>query len=176
MTDRHGGRASDGEGDVSSKVSYGDETLQDKLEKIVADMCAELGMGLTEAIYRNAMASALQEDGYKVATEVTVPVAYKKQTVGALRSDITILCPYGVAAVIELKVCSKTTEAHVEQCKAYMRRVTPGAVGFVINFGVPYGELHAIGTLNTDKKRKRERPDVCYEESEQDSCYDGESD
>ena len=150
------------------------ETLQDKLENIVADMCVELGTGLTEAIYRNAMAAALQKvchPVFVVATEVTVPVVYKKQTVGALRADICLnqMHPPGVGVVIELKVASKITEAHIDQCRAYMRRVTPGCIGFVINFGVPYGELHAIGTLLPDKKRKREAVEVSYEADEQES-------
>lgn len=156
------------------------ETFQDKLEKIVTDMCTELGTGLTEAIYRNALATELQKISgslFVVATEVAVPIIYKKQTVGSLRADITLSTPQGVVAIIELKVCAKLTDTHVEQCKAYMRR-HPGSNGYVINFGVPGGEMHAIGTLCPRKKHRNTEIALSREDSENsaDSSDEDESD
>lgn len=124
------------------------------LRECCNDVCNELGGGLTEAIYRNALALALRLDGYQVSMEVVIPVEFQGEVVGSLRADLIV----DKIRVIELKVAAKITDAHVQQLEAYLMRMPADATGHVVNFGNADFEVRAPGLLEEEpKKRKRAR-------------------
>jgi len=104
---------------------------------------SELKTGLTEAIYRNALAILLRKQGWLVSCEVVMPVIFEGETIGFLRSDIVV----DQMHVIELKVASKITDAHVAQARAYVERLPKGASAHVVNFG------NTILSINDDDNK-----------------------
>lgn len=132
-------------------------TFQEELLKPAVEKVAEeLGPGLTEAIYRNALSIELNNEGFRNTQEVVCPVTYQSHVVGAIRSDILIKWDDPPCeSVIELKVASKITEAHREQCRAYLRRMPKESFGFVINFG-SHGKVELEHIFRPKKKRKRD--------------------
>ena len=111
-------------------------SLDEVLQTCADDVYKQLGSGLTECIYRNALAQALRKVGNKVQCEVVIPVEFDEMTVGSIRADIVI----GDYWVIELKCASKITDAHCAQARAYMDRMRGGSklrnvCAHVINFG-----------------------------------------
>ena len=129
--------------------------MEEWLKPAVEKVAEELGPGLTEAIYRNALAIELEKQGYRNQQEVVCPVMYQDHVVGAIRADILLKWDEPPCeSVIELKVASKITEAHKEQCRAYLRRLPKESFGYVINFG-SYGKVEIEHISRPKKKRKR---------------------
>ena len=128
-------------------------TFERSLEIAVQDVREELGLGLTEAIYRNALAIELRNPchGYTVSCEVPVPVEYAGEVIGMIRADI-VAHDNGASRIIELKVAAKITEAHMTQANAYLARAVAGSSAYVINFGPVQTELRAV--LPEVRKRK----------------------
>ena len=110
----------------------------------------DLGPGLTEAIYRNALAIDLRHHGYLASTEVPVPVVFDGECIGTIRADLVTneLGPGPgrglVSRIVELKVAAKITAAHVAQAKAYLRRSPKGSTAYVVNFGTDVVEMHVV--------------------------------
>lgn len=102
---------------------------------------AALGEGLSEAVYQKALAFELRARGYRVETEVVIPIHYQKAYVGFVRADLVV----NECTVVEVKVVANITKAHMDQLTGYMRwlptdRVLPGpppegVKGTVVNFG-----------------------------------------
>lgn len=107
---------------------------------------AELGGGLSEHIYQNALACALRARGTSltVETEVAIPVTFKGTYVGFVRADLVV----NKCIVLELKAVAKVTEAHLVQLRTYLKWVSPlinaaPTQGLVINFGALHVEIHS---------------------------------
>ena len=107
----------------------------DDLTEIAKEVHTVLGVGLTEAIYRNALAIGLRKRGYvKSSCEVSVPIFYEAEIVGMIRADIVIEVADTVH-IIELKSVPKITEAHVIQANSYSRHFHKRSQSYVVNFG-----------------------------------------
>ena len=138
------------------------------LERSVHRVQSELGLGLTEAIYRNALAIELRNYGHQVSMEVPVPVWFEEEVIGTIRADLVVTesmkHPHGtrVSRVIELKKAAKITMAHATQAKAYLKRSPKGSTAHVINFGPEDVGLQTIDQ-NCAERRKRAREEENHE-------------
>ncbi len=90
----------------------------------------ELGFGLLESIYRDALSIELTDNGINNVREVEAHVVYKNRELGkGFRMDIV-----ANDIIIELKSVSKLCSAHRAQLCNYLR-LTNKEVGLLINFG-----------------------------------------
>jgi len=108
-----------------------DKDLVYKVIGAAMEVYRNLGYGLLESIYQEAMAVELQEKGIAYALEMDVPVFYKglklKKT---FRLDMLI----DDKVVVELKSVSKLGAEHRIQLCNYLR-LTHKPIGLLINFG-----------------------------------------
>lgn len=90
----------------------------------------EIGYGLLEAVYNEAMCMELQKRNVNVQSEVEVPIYYKGEKMKK-RYRLDLLCEN---IIIELKVADALTSEHRFQLFNYMR-LTNMQYGLLINFG-----------------------------------------
>lgn len=91
----------------------------------------ELGYGLLEPIYNEALSMELATRGVKVESEKYLPCYYKSQQMKkSYRMDIVV----DDEVIVELKSVSKLCKAHRAQLFNYMR-LTKKSIGLLINFG-----------------------------------------
>jgi GxxExxY protein len=95
---------------------------------------SDLGSGLLEKVYRDALAVDLRHRGLDVGTEVTVPISYRDQALGVgLRLDILV----AGCVVIEVKSVDAFASAHTAQTLTYLE-ATGKRLGLLLNFGEPH--------------------------------------
>ena len=124
----------------------------DEVDKAAQKVLAELGEGLSEAVYQKALAHELRTRGWRVETEVVIPIHYQKAYVGFVRADLVV----NECTVVEVKVVGNITKAHMDQLTGYMRWLPTdrvllgpppeGVKGTVINFGG--GVISSIGAMS----------------------------
>ena len=97
----------------------------------------QLGPGLSESNYEEALCIEMTDAGLSYVRQVSVPVIYKGQQIGAHRPDLVV--ENGV--VVEIKSVERLIGVHRAQVLTYMRilKVPPG---LVLNF---YGEVLRTG-------------------------------
>jgi GxxExxY protein len=106
------------------------DALVAQVESIARAVHSELGVALSETMYRNAMVIALRAEGLSVASEVPILVHFRNECVGTLRADIVV----DKSLVVELKVVARIMEGHVSQARAYAVRLGENAKAVVLNF------------------------------------------
>ena len=89
------------------------------------DIHRRLGPGLLESVYRVILAHELRKRGFKVQTEVGIPVHWDgvKLSLG-FRADL----------IVELKSVEKTAPVHRKQVLTYLK-VSGLTIGLLMNFG-----------------------------------------
>lgn len=94
----------------------------------------ELGPGLFEKIYEEALILELRQRGILVEQQVAVYVSYKGKPINeeAYRIDLLV----GGEIVVELKAVSTMLPVHHAQLMTYMR-LKKKRIGLLINFFVP---------------------------------------
>lgn len=106
----------------------------DELSRRVVDACfavhKELGTGLLERIYEEALIAELQSRSIPVESQKAVPVFYKGQK---LSSDYKIDLVVDDQIVIELKTVDRIIPVHEAQLISYMK-LLPAPLGFIVNF------------------------------------------
>ena len=90
-----------------------------------------LGPGLLESIYENALCYELEANNIPFKRQVTVPVIYKDQKLGEHRIDILV----ENQVIVELKAVDRMDPVFEAQLLSYLR-VTGKKVGLLINFNV----------------------------------------
>ena len=106
----------------------------DRVIQMAETVHKELGPGLSESTYRNAVCVLLKEEHIKYTAEQVIVVTFRGEFVGQLRADIVV----DGSLVVELKCVARIADQHVAQTRAYMRRIVceSGDVkGVVLNFG-----------------------------------------
>lgn len=73
----------------------------------------ELGFGLKESVYQNALAVELRFQGYKVDLEVNKLILYPGQHIGTVRLDIDD------NYIVEFKALTKLTKKELTQLQQY---------------------------------------------------------
>ncbi len=89
----------------------------------------ELGAGLREKPYENALAIELRTQGFEVAQQRSYPIFYLKHVVGDCQPDLII----NESLVVDTKAIDKIGENEVAQMLNYLR-ITGLKIGLVVNF------------------------------------------
>ena len=90
----------------------------------------ELGPGLLESIYEEALARELSDNGFYVERQKSVPVFYKGERLGNdLRLDLIV----DGRVILELKSVVEYRKLFEKQLYTYLR-LTDCELGYVINF------------------------------------------
>ena len=90
----------------------------------------ELGFGFLEAVYEEALASALTEAGFTVSRQVVVPVWFRGRRIGEYKADLVV----NNAVLLELKAVRTLDPSHEAQTLNYLR-ATEIEVALLLNFG-----------------------------------------
>lgn len=95
------------------------------------DVRNNTGRGLREVYYRKALAWELQQKGYEVKQEFTVPALYRGNVIGdAFKADILV----DNRVIIEVKAIGKMDDEESRQIITYLK-LSDFKLGYLINFG-----------------------------------------
>lgn len=92
---------------------------------------SDLGPGLLESVYQNALCVELQEQGMRFSAEQPVDVVYRGRQVGRLYADIIV----EGRVTLELKSVEELAPIHTAQLITYLK-ATGLRTGLLINFNV----------------------------------------
>ena len=90
-----------------------------KVRGAIYNVYKELGIGLLESVYQEALAIELGQNGIKVEREVFVPVYYKGIK---LQSSFRIDLLVENTIIVEVKSVSDLSESHYKQLINYLKR------------------------------------------------------
>jgi len=110
---------------TANEVSHGIITAAMKVHSV-------LGPGLLESAYQACLAYELRKAGFKVQTEVILPVIYDEITLDlGYRIDLIV----NDLVIVELKSVEKITPVHQAQLLSYLK-LSRKNLGLIINFNV----------------------------------------
>lgn len=90
-----------------------------------------LGPGLLESAYGACLAFELVENNLSVATDVRLPLRYKRVVLGcAYRADIVV----NGCVLVEIKAIETVLAVHLQQTRTYLK-LGDYRVGLLLNFG-----------------------------------------
>jgi len=115
-----------------------EEELNDLTGKIIGiaiDVHRELGPGLLEKIYQRCLKIALEDAGYKVQTELAMPVIFRGKVISDFGYYIDLLVNDEV--ILEIKSVLELTPVYEKQLVTYLR-LTNKPCGLLMNFNVVY--------------------------------------
>lgn len=96
----------------------------------IFDVYNELGPGLLESVYEEALAFELQERGLKVKRQVEVPIRYKGNELKTpLRLDLLV----ENTIIVELKSVEEMKPVFAKQLLTYLRLLDK-RIGLLVNF------------------------------------------
>ncbi len=108
----------------------GYDTLSDKIIGCAIAVHRELGPGLLESIYEEALCLELAESGLVFNRQIELPVVYKGTLLsGSFRADIVV----EDSIVLELKCVDTIISVHKAQLLSYMR-LGSWKIGLLLNF------------------------------------------
>lgn len=102
-----------------------------KIRHAIFEVYNELGPGLLENIYQEALAFQLRENGLQVEEQVDAPVAYKGHALSKSMLRIDLLVEKSV--VIELKSVEELKKLHFKQLQTYLKLANLHC-GILVNF------------------------------------------
>ena len=107
-----------------------DNELTYEIIGAIFDVYNELGPGLLESVYEEALAFELKERGLKVERQVEVPIRYKGNELKTpLRLDLLI----ENQVIVELKSVEEMKPVFAKQLLTYLRLLNK-RVGLLVNF------------------------------------------
>ncbi len=107
-----------------------DNELTYEIRGAIFDVYNELGPGLLESVYEEALAFELKERGLKVERQVEVPIQYKGNELKTpLRLDLLI----ENQIIVELKSVEEMKPVFAKQLLTYLRLLDK-RVGLLVNF------------------------------------------
>ena len=107
-----------------------DNELTYEIRGAVFDVYNELGPGLLESVYEEALAFELQERGLEVARQMEVPIIYKgNELKTALRLDLMV----NNQVIVELKSVEEMKPVFAKQLLTYLKLLDK-RVGLLVNF------------------------------------------
>ena len=107
-----------------------DNELTYEIRGAIFDVYNELGPGLLESVYEEALAFELKERGLKVERQVEVPIRYKGNELKTpLRLDLLI----ENQVIVELKSVEEMKPVFAKQLLTYLRFLNK-RVGLLVNF------------------------------------------
>ncbi len=93
------------------------------------DVVKEVGHGLHEKPYENALVLAFQDTGIAVQQQVAFPIRFKTRQVGEYIPDLIV----DNAVILDTKVIDRITDHERGQMLNYLR-ITGLRVGLIVNF------------------------------------------
>ena len=107
-----------------------DNELTYEIRGAIFDVYNELGPGLLESVYEEALTFELEERGLKVARQVEVPILYKGSELKTpLRLDLLV----ENQVIVELKSVEEMKPVFAKQLLTYLRLMDKH-VGLLVNF------------------------------------------
>jgi GxxExxY protein len=108
---------------TENEVSY-------KIRSAIFKVYNELGPGLFESVYEQALLYQLRKDGLEVKAQVEVPVYYDEQKLDVgFRIDILV----EDLVIIEVKSVEELSKVHHKQLLTYLK-LTEIRLGLLVNF------------------------------------------
>jgi len=107
-----------------------DNEIKYEIRGAIFDIYNELGPGLLESVYEEALVFELKERGLKVVRQMEVPVMYKgNELKTALRLDLLV----ENKVIVELKSVEEMKSVFAKQLLTYLRLLDKH-VGLLVNF------------------------------------------
>jgi len=108
--------------------------ISHEIIKAALKVHSALGPGLLESAYRGCLAYELRKAGFKVETEMLLPVVYDGVKLDfGYRIDMLV----NDLVIVELKSVEKISPVHVAQALCYMK-LSKKQLGLIINFNVSH--------------------------------------
>ena len=96
----------------------------------IFDVYNELGPGLLESVYEEAMVFELKKRGLSIQRQLEVPILYKGEKLSTdLRLDLLV----EDSVIVELKSVSELQDVHYKQLLTYLK-LTKKKLGILVNF------------------------------------------
>ena len=96
----------------------------------IFDVYNELGPGLLESVYEEAMVFELKKRGLSIQRQLEVPILYKGEILSTnLRLDLLV----EDCVIVELKSVSELQDVHYKQLLTYLK-LTKMKLGILVNF------------------------------------------
>ena len=107
-----------------------DNELTYEIRGAIFDVYNELGPGLLESVYEEALTFELKERGLKVSRQVEVPIIYKGNELHTtLRPDLLV----NNQVIVELKSVEEMKPVFAKQLLTYLKLMDK-RVGLLVNF------------------------------------------
>ncbi len=107
-----------------------DNEISYEIRGAIFDVYNELGPGLLESVYEEALAFELQQRGLEVARQVEVPILYKGNSLKTpLRLDLLV----ENQVIVELKSVEEMKPVFAKQLLTYLRLLDK-RLGLLVNF------------------------------------------
>ena len=107
-----------------------DNELTYEIRGAIYDVYKELGPGLLESVYEEALCFELEQRGLKVERQVQVPINYKGNVLKTeLRLDVLV----EDKVIVELKSVEEMKKVFAKQLLTYLRLMDK-KVGLLVNF------------------------------------------
>lgn len=108
---------------TENQISY-------QIRGAIFDVYNELGPGLLESVYEEAMVFELKKRGLSIQRQLEVPILYKGEKLSTdLRLDLLV----EDSVIIELKSVSELQDVHYKQLLTYLK-LTKKKLGILVNF------------------------------------------
>ena len=107
-----------------------DNEITYEIRGAIYDVYKDLGPGLLESVYEEALCFELEQRGLKVERQVQVPITYKGNVLKTeLRLDIIV----EDTVIVELKSVEEMKKVFAKQLLTYLRLMNK-RVGILVNF------------------------------------------
>jgi GxxExxY protein len=116
--------------------------LQAETQKIIGfafEVLNEIGHGLHEKIYENALVVLFKQNGVSIDQQRHYPVWFRETQVGEINPD---LIAFG-SVIVDTKVIDRITDLERGQMLNYLR-ITKLRVGLILNFKKPKLEFERV--------------------------------
>ena len=111
-----------------------DKTYTYRILQCAYSVHSELGPGLLESVYEEALVRELTDNGFEVHRQVPVPIIYKGRS---LKNDLRLDIIVDGKVIIEVKSVTEYKSLFEKQLYTYLR-LTRCEIGYVINFNVEH--------------------------------------
>lgn len=109
-----------------------DNELTYEIRGAIFDVYNELGPGLLESVYEEALVFELQERGLEVARQLEVPILYKGNE---LKTPLKLDLLVNNQVIVELKSVEDMKPVFAKQLLTYLRLMDK-RVGLLVNFNI----------------------------------------
>jgi len=109
-----------------------ENVITERIIKCAIEVHRQLGPGLLEAVYEEALDIECKLEGLNVLRQLIVPVLYRGKTVGEYKPDMLI----NDLIIVEIKSVERFDPVFEAQVLTYLK-ITGKRVGLLINFNCP---------------------------------------